>query len=62
MLNEILRLKDLNMQVMLEAMMKGDRTAIDYAHGFEDALTNITWFIHAENQAKKEHIKNEVEE
>ena len=59
MLEEINRLKELNMQVMVDAMLKGDRTAIDYAHGFEDALTNLTWFIHAENQAKKEHIKGE---
>lgn len=59
MLNEINRLKELNMQVMVEAMLKGNRTAIDYAHGFEDALTNLTWFIHAENQAGKEHIKGE---
>lgn len=58
MLDEIKRLKELNTDVMVKAMLKGDRSAIDYAHGFEDALINIEWFIHAENKLKEERGKN----
>lgn len=52
MLQDIEKLKDINMDAMVRSMIKGDRSALDYARGFEDALINIELLIKADNYEK----------
>lgn len=52
MLEDIKKLKDINLDSMVRSMLKGDRSAIDYARGFEDALINIELLLKAENYEK----------
>lgn len=42
-LKEINRLKDLNREMHLKAMLSGDNSGIRYSQGFEDALINLEW-------------------
>lgn len=44
-LNEIKRLRDLNREYELRAMLAGDSVGCQYSSGYDDALSNVRLFI-----------------